>query len=151
MDFDSYSERLAGLNEFSKEFFKKPTKIEQKRFQIINESIHMKSVSKVQFGQSNDKRFCFSNGLISLPYGHPYLEDLRKEKHKYRAIHKFIQEKKYDFLKEESKVLEKIPRLNVLKQSFSQNSMLYGLNSTTNFLSTRWNSTKELIKNDSSK
>ena len=57
MDFDSYSERLADLNEFSKEFFKKPAKIEQKRFQIINESMQMKSVSKVQFGQLNDKRF----------------------------------------------------------------------------------------------
>ena len=97
MDFDSYSERLTGLNEFSKEFFKKPKKIEQKRFQIINESMQIKSVSKVQFGQLNDKRFYFSNGLISLPYGHPYLEDLRKEKHKYRAIHKAIQEKNTTF------------------------------------------------------
>ena len=61
MDFDSYSERLADLNEFSKDFFKRPTKIEQKRFQIINESMQMKSVIKVQFGQLNDKRFHFSN------------------------------------------------------------------------------------------
>ena len=91
MDFDSYSERLADLNEFSKDFFKRPTKIEQKRFQIINESMQMKSVIKVQFGQLNDKRFYFSNGLISLPFGHPYLEELRKEKHKYRAILKIIQ------------------------------------------------------------
>ena len=36
MDFDSYSSRLADLNEFSKEFFKKPKKTQQKRFQIIN-------------------------------------------------------------------------------------------------------------------
>ena len=36
MDLDSYSSRLADLNEFSKEFFKKPKKIQQKRFQIIN-------------------------------------------------------------------------------------------------------------------
>ena len=93
MDFDSYSERLADLNEFSKDFFKRPKKIEQKRFQIINESMQMKSVIKVQFGQLNDKRFYFSNGLISLPFGHPYLEELRKEKNKYRAIHKIIQEK----------------------------------------------------------
>ena len=63
----------------------------------------MKSVSKVQFGQLNDKWFYFSNGLISLLFGHPYLKNLRKEKHKYRAIHKAIQEKKYEFLKEESK------------------------------------------------
>ena len=83
----------------------------------------MKSVSKVQFGQLNNKRFYFSNDLISLPYGHPYLEELRKDKHKYRVIHKVIQEKKYNFLKEESKV-EKHPRLNVLKQIFSQSPML---------------------------
>ena len=55
MDFDSYSSRLADLNEFSKEFFKKPKKIQQKRFQIINESMQMKAVSKVKFGQLNDK------------------------------------------------------------------------------------------------
>ena len=41
--------------------------------------MQMKSVIKVQFRQLNDKRFYFSNGLISLQY---------------RAIHKFIQEKK---------------------------------------------------------
>ena len=60
MDFDSYSNRLSDLTEFSNEFFsktKKVEKIEQKRFQVINESMQMKSASKVQFGQLNDKRF----------------------------------------------------------------------------------------------
>ena len=33
----------------------------------------MNSVSKVQFGQLNDKRFYFCDG-ISIPYGHPLLE-----------------------------------------------------------------------------
>ena len=149
MDFDSYSERLADINEFSKEFFKKPAKFDQKRFQIINESMQIKSVSKVQFGQFNDKRFYFSNGLISLPFGHPYLEDLRKEKHKQRAIRKVIQEQKYNFLKEESEVLQKLPRLNILKQIFSQNRMLYELNSNTKFILTGWKTMKELIKNSS--
>ena len=78
---------------FQKGFKKKLVKIEQKRFQIINESMQVKSVIKVQSGQLNNKRFYFSNGLISLPFGHPYLEELRKEKHKYRVIHKIIQEK----------------------------------------------------------
>ena len=45
--------------------------------------------------------------MISLPFGHPYLENLRKEKHKYRAIHKVMQVKKYKFLRKESKVIEK--------------------------------------------
>ena len=45
--------------------------------------MQMKSISKVQFGHMNNKRSYSSNGLISLPFGYPYLEDLRKEKHKY--------------------------------------------------------------------
>ena len=80
MDFDSYSARLKDLNEFSKESMKKIKKIQQKRFQITNESIQMKSVSKVQFGQLNDKRFYLSNGLIFLPYGQPRFKDSRNEK-----------------------------------------------------------------------
>ena len=152
MDFDSYSNRLSDLTEYSNEFLTTPNKveqIEQKRFQVINESMQMKSVSKVQFGQLNDKRFYFSNGLVSLPYGHPYLEELRKEKHKYRDIHKVIQTKKDDFLKKESKVIESIPRLNILKQIFAQTPILYELNSDTKFISSGWKTTKELIKNGS--
>ena len=58
MDFDSYSERLADINEFSKEFSKKPAKVEQKRFQIINESMQMKSV-KFSLDSSMIKDFTF--------------------------------------------------------------------------------------------
>ena len=39
MDFELHSERLSDLNEFSKEYIKKPKKIQQKRFQIINDSM----------------------------------------------------------------------------------------------------------------
>ena len=97
MNFDSYSNRLSDLTEYFNEFLttdNKVKKIEQRRFQVTNESIQMKSVSKIQFGQLNDKRFYFSNGLVSIPYGHLSLEKLRKEKHKYRNIHKVIQTKK---------------------------------------------------------
>ena len=111
--------------------------------------MQMKSVSKAQFGQLNDKRFYFSNGIISLPYGDPYLGKLRKEKHKYRDIHKVIQRKKDDFLKEESKVIQNIPRLNILKQIFGQIPILFELNSNTKFISSGRKTTKELTKNGS--
>ena len=74
MDFHSYSNQLSYLTEYSNEFLTTPNKVEQiepKRFQVINKSIQMKSVGKVQFGQLNDKRFYFSKGLVSLPCGHP--------------------------------------------------------------------------------
>ena len=57
---------------------------------------------------------------MSLLYGHPCLEDLRQEKQKYRAIHKTIQDKKYDFLKQESNAIDNNPRMHVLKQIFAQ-------------------------------
>ena len=97
MDFDSYSNRLSDLTEYFNEFLStdnKVQKIEQRRFQVTNESMQMQSVSKVQFGLLNDKRFYFAIGLVSLPYSHPSLEELRKKKHKYRDIHKVIQMKK---------------------------------------------------------
>ena len=92
--------------------------------------MQMKSVSKVQFGRLNDKQFYFSNGIMSLPYGHPSLENLRKEKQKHRSIHKKMQGKKCEFLKEESKAVEKNPRLPVLKQIFNQSTMFYILDSS---------------------
>ena len=151
MDFDSYSTRLSDLTEHLNGFLTKPNKveqIEQKRLQVINESVQMKSVRQVQFEQFNDKKIYFLNGIISLPYGHPYLEKLRKEKHKYRDIHKVIQRKKDDFLKEESKVIQNIPRLNILKQNFGQ-IPIYELNSNTKFISSGWKTIKELVKNGS--
>ena len=102
MDFDSYSNRLSDLTEYYGNFVTKPNpvrEIEEKRFQVINESMQMKSIRKVQFGQLNDKRFYFSNGILSLPYGHPVLEKVKKQKDKYRDIHKIIQTKKDQFLK----------------------------------------------------
>ena len=105
----------------------------------------MKAVSKVQFGQLSNIRFYFSNGLMSLPYHDPYLKDLRKEKQKYRAIHKTIQDKKYDFLKQESNAIDNNPRMHVLKQIFAQSPMFYILNSTISSISKGWKSTKEQI------
>ena len=86
---------------------------------------------------------------MSLPYGHPSLENLRKKKQKHRSIYKKVQEKKYKFLKEKSKAVENNPRLPVLKQIFSESPMFYILDSTTTSITKSWKSTKEQILNGS--
>ena len=53
------------------------------------------------------------------------------------------------FLKEESEVIEKIPRLNILKQIFGRAHILYELNSDTKIILSGWETTKEFIKNGS--
>ena len=58
MGFDSYFNRLSDLTEYSNDFLDNLNKVEQikqKRFEVKNESMQMKSASKVQFGQLNDK------------------------------------------------------------------------------------------------
>ena len=74
---------------------------------------------------------------------------MRKQKHKYRDIHKIIQTKKNQFLKEETQFKENIPRLDILNQIFNQVSLVYELQSETNFVSSGWKTTKEYIKNGS--
>ena len=150
MDFDSYSSRLSDLSEYYTEFLTKPNsvnRIEQKRFQIVDESMQMKTLSKVQFGQLNDKRFYFSNGITSPPYGHPSLERARKQKNKYRNIHKVIQTKKDYFLKEGNKVIQNNPRLDILNQIFNHVTLIYELKSESNFFKSGFNTTKDFIKN----
>ena len=154
MDFDFYSNSLSDLTEYYSEFLSKSNlvqQIEQNIFQVINESVQMKSISKVQFGQLNDKSFYFSFGIVSLPYGHPLLGNLRKHKDKYRNVYSVVQTKKDKFLKEESKVIEKIPRLDIIREIYSQIPLLYELNSDTNFISFGWKTTKEYIKNGNGK
>ena len=83
MNFEAYSERLATLHKYY--FPKKNLKIEQKRFQIVNESMKMKPVRKTQFAGLNDKRYYLHDGIVSLPFGNFLLENVRKEKEKYRT------------------------------------------------------------------
>ena len=109
--------------------------------------MQMKTVSKVQFVQLNDKRFYFSNGVTSLPYGHPFLEKARKQKNKHRNIHKVIQIKKDEFLKEENKVMQNNPQLDISNHIFNQVPLIYELKSESNFFKSGFNTTKDIIKN----
>ena len=93
MDFEAYVQRLATLHEYCLE--SKQKKIEQKRFQIINDSMQMKSVKKNQFAGLKDKRFYFHDGIVSLPFVHFLLNNVREEKEKHRPhVHTKIQKKK---------------------------------------------------------
>ena len=97
MNFEAYSERLATLHEFWCP--KKIKKIKQKWFQIVNESMKMKSFNKTQFAGLNDKRYFFHNGIVSLPFEHFLLEKVRKEKEKHRSkFHTEVKSEMYKFL-----------------------------------------------------
>ena len=90
MHFEAYANRVMSLSDFTNQ---KAKKIQQNRFQIKNTEMRMQSISKSQFAGLNDKRFYFYDGIVSMPFGLPLLEKLRKEKKKETHIHFHIKEK----------------------------------------------------------
>ena len=65
MNFESYAKKIAY---YSKDVKKKNV---QKRLQVENTEMKMTRVKKVQFASLSDKRYCFSDGIFSLPFRHP--------------------------------------------------------------------------------
>ena len=89
MDFEAYS---CTLHEYC--FESKPKKIEQKKIQIINDSVQIKSVKKTQFAGLKNKGFYFHDGIVSFPFGYFFLNKVREEKEKHRTdLHTKIQTK----------------------------------------------------------
>ena len=95
---------------------KKTRKIEQKRFQVLNDSMQMKSVKKTQFAGLYDKRYYLHDGIVSFPFGYYLSKNVREEKEKYRSeLHLKIQKEMYKFLALESRAVNLCERLRVLR------------------------------------
>ena len=149
MDFERYASRIKDLrfdleNEVEKE------KIVQKRLQVKNTEMIMTSSNKVKFAQLNDKRYYFSDGIVSLPFGHPSLEEIRNYKKSLKDMHLIIQEEKNKSLKDENKVVNSNERLRILRTIFSQPFKCYTLKTNRPYISTQKNittTTKHYILN----
>ena len=126
MDFASYCSKLCDIMEYFEAVCKKKSKkIKQKRFQVVNDTMRMKTVEKIQFGQLNDKRFYFPNGILSLPYGHFQMKEVREQRAKEKAIHKSVKNKKMEFIKHENSIINKNKRLSVFYQIISGKPSIY--------------------------
>ena len=89
----------------------------------------MTSVNKAQFAILNDKRYYFSDGILSLPFGHPPLPKLRDYKKSLPKIHTVIKEEKDKLLQLENKIVNNNERLRILRSIFSQPITCYNLES----------------------
>ena len=77
MDFDMYADRVRFMNENKRRadaFIAK--KFTQKRLQAIYGQMQQVTLEKVSFGKLNDKCYYFTDGLLSLPHGHPALQPI---------------------------------------------------------------------------
>ena len=91
----------------------------------------MTSVNKVEFASLNDKRHYFSDGIVSLLFGHPFLSYLRELEKSFQKIHTVIEKEKDKLLRLENQAVAKHERLRVLWSIYSQPITYYKLNGNT--------------------
>ena len=137
MNFESYAARIKNLrDDLNFEGGKKEEKIIQKRLQVKNTNMIMTNVNKVKFASLNDKRYYFSDGIVSLPFGHPSLNTVRKYKKSFSKIHNVIAKEKNEILKLENAAVNDNERLRILRSIFSQPISYFTLKTNRRFFVT---------------
>ena len=95
MDYENYAERIKPLFDFDTYQKPKPDCKDVVQISIKNGEMTTHKIIKTKFSQLNDKRFYFPNGILSLPYGHPLLNDVDKyKKNKGQRIEKYFWQEK---------------------------------------------------------
>ena len=147
MNFESYAMRINTLREFDDK--KEEKKIVQKRLQVKNTNMTMTSVNKVRFARLNDKRYYFSDGIVSLPFSHPTLNKVRKYKKSLPKIHTVIQKEKDKILDLENAVVNNNERVRILRSIFSQPITYYNLKTNKCFSANKFDytTTRDYILN----
>ena len=147
MNFESYAMRINMLRESDDK--KEEKKIVQKRLQVKNTNMTMTSVNKVQFARLNNKRYYFSDGIFSLPFGHPSLNKVREYKKSLPKIHTVIQKEKDEILKSENAVVNNNERLRIFWSILSQAITYYNLKTNKHFFANKFDytTTRDYILN----
>ena len=128
MMFENYANRIKRLRH-DLNISQSAESIKQKRFEIRNTNMKMTTVNKVKFARLNDKRYYFSDGIVSLPFGHILLEKVRQYKKQLTKIHEQIDNEKDAILQLENKAVMQNERLRVLRCIFSQPLVYFDLHS----------------------
>ena len=150
MDFERYASRIKDLRlDLDSEV--EQEKVVQKRLQVKNTNMIMTSSNKVKFTRLNDKRYYFSDGIVSLPFGHPSLDEIRNYKKSIlNEIHRVIEEEKNKLLNDENIVVNSNERLRILRSIYAQSINYYTLKTNRHFISVKNNNfitTKQYILN----
>ena len=83
MEFEYYAKRINSLGEIETFGHLPKGKHKQNSFMIKNNSMVLDETEKSKFVQINDKRYYFSDGIVSLSFSHPFLKeivDFKREK-----------------------------------------------------------------------
>ena len=151
MNFENYPARIKDLRyDLDFDCGTKEEKVKQRRLQVINTNMTMTTANKVRFASLNDKRYYFSDGIVSLPFGHPSLKTVREYKKSLSKIHISIVKEKDKILEYENAAVNASKKLRILRSIFSQPIKYFTLKNHRCFLSTKnsnYTTTKQYILN----
>ena len=99
----------------------------------------MTRFTKCQFAGLNDKRYYFSDGIISFPFGHPFFEEIRQYKKDLKD--KMINEKQFEMLRIEAQAATACKRLRILRFILLQPFTYYKLDSNKRPTSSQFHKT----------
>ena len=82
IESENYSKRINSIKQ--NETFSRLSQEKQKlnRFTITSNEMVVEEIEKSKFAQINDKRHYFSDGIVSLPFSHPFLAETAEFKTK---------------------------------------------------------------------
>ena len=134
MDYENYAERIKSLKKFETYENPKNDYKDVMRFAVKKGEMYTTKVVKTKFSQLNDKRFYFSNSILSLRFGHPSLKELDEYKNeKGQKIEKYFWQEKEKLLAMEKTALQKTPRLKLLDCILNQQPKIVDLNQVSDF------------------
>ena len=80
MNFDKHASRILTLEDAREGTNRFAKKQKQTRFKNWKGNMIIETIQKCEFGQLNDKRYVFPDGISSLPYGHLHLREIENFK-----------------------------------------------------------------------
>ena len=76
MKFEDYAERINSIREIETFAQLPKEKQKQNRFTIKNNQMILEEIEKSKFAQINNKRYYFSDRILSLPFSLPFLKEI---------------------------------------------------------------------------
>lgn len=127
MEFEDYTKIINSIKEI--ETCGKLPKEKQKinKFAIKNNEMVLEEIEKSKFAQINDKRYYFSDGIVSLPFSHPFFaRNCQVSEGKNKKLKHFYYRKNIKF---RWKYLQSKKRILIYRSILQQKLTFYHLNS----------------------
>ena len=126
MEFEDHAKRINSIREIETFGQLSP----ENKFSIQNNEMILQEIEKSKFAQINDKRYYFSDEIVSLPFSYPYShETVKFKRDKKQKSEVFLQQEKHKLIQMEKFGVEKNNRNSIYRGTLEQKLTFFHLGS----------------------